>query len=487
MIPEPTDTPEVAEESSYVGRAFEIQGMASRPTQLFRISLALLGSALGYLTYTSKVEDQLQIFLGLLVVILGFLPGLIWVRHARFELPAFETFMVTMVPAYGIPLVSGHDQLLTYDRDTITKTAIAVLLFQAVAITTFLKTTAKPKRTALWRKNAVSGEISKYLGYGMFLAIAYTLAENFTNWIPDNLEGPIRAVCFGLGIIATFVGCRRWGQGELPHYKKTGFALQLAVLVASSLVSLFLVQALSTLLLALLGYVSGSKKFPLAATVILLPLFAVLHQGKSAMRDKYWGGNAPLPTIADLPAFFGEWINDGLLPAPNGGATLEKHTLLDRTSLIQIICLVVSVTPDKRPYLYGETYAQVPGQFVPRIFWPEKPVGHISTYTLAIYYGLQRVEDTQRTTIGFGLLAEAYANFGFGGICMIGYVFGGLYKKISGWASESPILSYPGMILIVLMAWSFQDELTLSIWLSSLWQACAVICVVPFTLNQLSL
>ncbi|MGA2694233.1 MAG: O-antigen polysaccharide polymerase Wzy, partial [Opitutaceae bacterium] len=398
-----------------------------------------------------------------------------------------ETFMVTTVPAYGIPLVSGHDQLQTYEQDTITKTAIAVVLFQAVAITAFLMTEARPKRTPLWRRNAVSGEITNYLGYGMFLAIAYSLVENFTDLIPDNLEGPIRAICFGIGIIATFVGCRRWGQGELQHYKKMGFAVQLAVLVASSLVSLFLVQAISTLLLALLGYVSGSKKFPLMATAILLPIFAILHQGKSTMREKYWDGGAPRPTAADLPAFFGEWINDGLATAPTGGPIVEKHTLLDRTSLIQIMCLVISVTPDKRPYLYGETYAQIPGQFVPRIFWPGKPVGHISTYTLAIYYGLQRVEDTQRTTIGFGLLAEAYANFGFGGVCIVAYVFGALFKKISGWASESPILSYPGMILIVLMAWSFQDELTLSIWLSSLWQACAVVCVVPFMLNKLSM
>ena len=116
MIPEPTDVPEVAEGSSHVGHAFEIRGITKRPTQLFRISLLLLGSALVYLTYTTKVDDQGQILLGLLVIILGFVPGLIWVRHAQFELPAFETFMVTTVPAYGIPLVSGHDQLQTYEQ-----------------------------------------------------------------------------------------------------------------------------------------------------------------------------------------------------------------------------------------------------------------------------------------------------------------------------------------------------------------------------------
>ena len=361
-----------------------------------------------------------------------------------------------------------------------------MVLYQVIAIATYLVMPAPPKRSRIWSRNVVSGDISKFLGYGMALSTAYTIVDQFTTWIPLNLEGPIRAVCFGLGIIATFIECRRWGQGDLPRYEKSIFVVQLVIQVIFNLVSLFLVQAISTLILALLGYVSGSKRFPVVAVAVLLPVFAILHQGKSAMRDKYWEGHAPEPTVLQLPGFFSEWIADGFATAKTGDIPVEKHSLLDRTSLIQILCLVVSITPDRQPYLDGETYAQVPAQFVPRILWMgsgEKPVGHISTYTLAVYYGLQRMEDTEKTTIGFGLLTEAYANFGFIGIGLLAFVFGASFKKICGWASESPILSYPGMILIVLVAWSFQDELTLSIWLSSLYQACAVVCVVPFMLK----
>ena len=31
------------------------------------------------------------------------------------------------------------------------------------------------------------------------------------------------------------------------------------------------------------------------------------------------------------------------------------------------------VTPEQLPYLNGETYSHVPGQFVPRFFWPGNP------------------------------------------------------------------------------------------------------------------
>jgi hypothetical protein len=486
MTQETPETPAPPERSDLIGNVAHVGAAGSKSPRLFLVSVALVAGLLGYLAYTAKVADPIHLQLGLLIIILGFLPGLLWVRTAQFGLPVFETFMATTVSAYGIPLVSGHEQLAGYDVGTITLAALSVILFQLVGIATYLAMSAKPKTSRLWRDNVLSGDLSKYLGYGMFLSTAYSVVDQFTTWIPANLEGPVRAVCYGLGIIATFVECRRWGQGTLPRHEKSVFIVQLVIQIIFNLVSLFLVQAISTLILALLGYVSGSKKFPIVIVAVLLPAFAILHQGKSAMREKYWEGHSPAPTFAQLPAFFTEWFSDGLVTAQPGDAPVEKHTLLDRTSLIQILCLVVSITPDRQPYLYGETYAQIPDQFVPRILWMgegEKPVGHISTYTLAVYYGLQRMEDTQKTTIGFGLLTEAYANFGLFGVAGISFLFSAFFRKICGWAAESPILSYPGMILIVLSAWSFQDELTMSIWLTSLYQACLVVCAVPYFLK----
>jgi hypothetical protein len=484
MNEEPTGPEDAQGEIAPSGPAFRIPSTAVQSIKLFRLTLVSLGALIAYLIYNAKVSETLQLDLGILIVVLGFLPGLLWIKRAEYHLPIFETFIATTITAYGIPLISGHEQLQYYDSATITKAAFAVVLFQLVAIMTYTAWRASPKRGRFWREDAFSGDFSKYLSYGMTLSIAYSVVDQFTDWVPDDLEGPIRAICFGFGIIATFVQSRRWGLGQLPTYARTGFIMQLTALVVLNVASLFLVQGISTLILALLGYVSASKKFPVAATIILLPIFTVLHQGKTAMRLKYWEGQAPKPTLVQLPDFFGEWFTDGLAGRPTGDAPAEKVSLLDRTSLIQILCLVVSATPERLPFINGETYAQIPGQFVPRFFWPGKPVGHVSTNTLAVYYGLQRIEDTEKTTIAFGLLAEAYSNFGLLGVSLVAFVFGGAFKKISGWAAESPILSYPGLILIVLMAWSFQDEFTLSIWLSSFYQACVVVCIVPFALNR---
>jgi hypothetical protein len=486
MNSDPLPAAEPEEHPDLVGNVGWVRAAKTKSKRHFHVALALAGALLVYLGYAAKVSDPIHLQLGLTIVALGLLPGLLWVKRAQFGLPVFETFMATTVSAYGIPLITGHDQLANYDVATITSAAIAVIVYQIVGIVTYITIPAKPKKTRLWTEPALSGDLSKYLGYGMFLATAYSVVDQFTGWIPYNMEGPIRAVCYGLGTIATFIECQRWGHGTLPRHEKTIFIVQLIVQMIFNLVSLFLVQAMSTLLLALLGYVSGSKKFPVLAVAVLLPVFAILHQGKSAMRAKYWDTDNPTPNLSQMPGFFSEWVSDGLATAKPGDTPKEKHTLLDRTSLIQILCLVVSITPDRQPYMNGETYAQIPAQFVPRILWfgeGEKPMGHISTYTLAVYYGLQSMEDTQKTTIGFGLLTESYANFGMFGVVFVAFIFSAAFKKVCVWAAESPILSYPGMVLIVLSAWSFQDELTASIWLTSLWQACLVVCAVPYILK----
>jgi hypothetical protein len=46
------------------------------------------------------------------------------------------------------------------------------------------------------------------------------------------------------------------------------------------------------------------------------------------------------------------------------------------------------------------------------------------------------------------------------------------------------MLSNAGLVLVLLMAWSFQSELTLSIWLSSLFQAIIAVLGVPFVLRH---
>lgn len=454
----------------------------SRP--LFTAGMAALTAALGYFAVSSNAEDPLHLYFGLLILVGATLPSLRWARQGDFRLPVFEVFMLTGVNTYAIPLLTGHQHLAQYSDADITTTALGVLFFQAVANLTYFATKARPKTTPAWTEEVIAKNITDYLEYGMIITTTYTAVVLLTDWIPRDLVGVLRAVCYGVGIMTSFILSRMWGQGLLPPQKKTVFVVLLVLQVIFSWTALFLIGGMSILILTFLGYVTGSKRLPIVPMAVAIIAAGTLHNGKSAMRLKYWEGRAPMPTLTEIPAFYSEWIGYSLDPEISR-KTKETNAILQRTSLMHILCLVVSYTPDRRPYLEGKTYGQIPGQFVPRFFWPEKPVGHISTHTLSIYYGLQDEESTGKTTVAFGLLSEAYANFGFFGLALIGALFAYAFKKIGDWSIYSPLLSYPGLFQIVLMAWSFQAELTLSVWITSLYQACIAVLGVPFLVRNL--
>lgn len=445
--------------------------------RLYRFGLYALIGCVAYFIFTTKTEEALHLYLGLLIFVLAAVPGLIWAKRNETSFPIFEVFMLTFANTYSLPLLSGHQQLAFYDSDIITTAACAVLLFQVVGLVTYLQISCRPKSTPFWTEEVISEEYSRFLSYGMALTSAYTALSTFFNVIPTDLIGVLRAVFYGVGIISTFVTCRRWGAGTLPRHDKYFFLFNLLLQFAFLITSLLLIAGISLLVLAVLGYVSGSKRLPILPLVLLLPVLAVLHNGKGAMRAKYWD-HSIRPELADIPSFFVDWIGYGLSSTGQQDARVTAR-LLERTSLFHIICLVVDRTPGHQEFLYGQTYKDIPGQFVPRYFWPEKPVAHISTNTLSKYYGLQSEEATTKTTIAFGLLAEAYANYGLYGVGILAFVFAGLLRLVTGWGANSPMLSYGGLLLVMLMAWSFQVELTLSIWLTSLFQGCVAILGIP--------
>lgn len=461
----------------------ETAAQRKRSRALFSTGVAGLVGFCVYYGATAKVEDPIHMYLGLGIAVLSALPALAWAKRARYTLPVFEVFLLTSLSAYAIPLLSGHEQLQRFDPETLTSAALLVLLYLIASNLTYVAVSARPKRTIAWRREIVSRDISKFLGYGMILATAYTIISQFTGWITNEYGNILRSVAFGVGNIACFVQSRRWGLGELPHQEKVSFGLLLFAQVFFGSASLLLVNGLSLLLLSLLGYISGARRIPFLPVLVGLAITGVLHNGKSAMRDKYWGPhgmNRNDVKISDLPEFYSNWFTFGFQPPTEDPTKSKNAKLFERASLFHIMCQVVAITPERQPYLNGETYTYVFAQFVPRPFWPDKPSAHIATNRLAVYYGLQSTEDTSKTTVGFGLVTEAYANFGFFGVAVLGIVFATAFKKITVWSSESPILSYPGLFMIVLMAWSFMTEYTLSIWLSSMWTAVVVVLGVPF-------
>lgn len=459
-----------------------------RAHQLFLFGIGGLVLALGYYGATAKVSDPFHLYQGLLIFTLASLPSLLWARRGGRQLPVFEVQMITGVSTFALPLLSSHEQMAQYTPEVVRSAAQVVLLYQVVAIVTHSLIKGRPGRTAFYTDPVLSHGVQKFLSTGLVLSTLYTFINVFyEGLIPYDLNSIFRAAFAGIGLISTFIEMRRWGLGQLKYGEAGMISFLLAAQVIMQISTLFLAAGMGILLLALLGYVSGSKKIPLAPVAAALVLLGILHNGKSVMRERYWDttGQHRQAEFSDLPSFYTDWFTEGLTVHEESEEKKQGTAkLLDRSSLIQMLCLVVSETPERRPYLEGETYALIPGQFVPRFFWPGKPPGHVATNMLSIYYGLQDETSTKSTTIGFGFVAEAYANYGLFGVGVIAFLVGAFYKKIQVLTANADPFSYAGLFLVVLMAWSFQTEYTMAIWLSSFYQACVAVMGIPFLLRN---
>jgi hypothetical protein len=452
--------------------------------RLFQQALVAAAVIVLALWWTARNTHDWAFILGTAICVLAMLPTLVWTRTMGYNYPIFEIFIATNVTSYGVPLMTEHDAVVLFDERVRQDAALAVIAFLIAASLAYYATRAHPRTTPLWTQQVLERPNKQWMLRGLVLATVYTLVVPYLYVPPPGVEGILRAVLFGIGMSCTFIIAVAWGLGRLQRGEKTLVAACLALqflLLSSSLV---LRAGTSIVLLAFVGHFFGARRIPYVVLTVVLVVLAILNIGKYDLRKTYWTPDFQYqPGFSELPGFYTEWMQAGLHPKVQTDTKASK-LLLERNSLLQILCLVIDRTPEYLPHLDGKTYAQIPGQFMPRIFWPEKPRGHISTYTLSIYYGLQDEEATYETTIAFGFLPEAYANFGFWGVVGFGVVFGFCFRMITLWSARSPIFSYAGLMLILLTAWSFQTELTLSGWLASLFQGAISIFAFVFVFRR---
>ncbi len=459
--------------------------VASGRHQLYKTALIAAGGLVAYAIYKGWNLPAEHLGLSLLCILIALWPGLKWLQSQPYQFPAFEAFMLTCIPSYAMPLISDHEALATYGDAVITKGMVTVIVFQLCALFAFSRTIAHPQRGPFWNDALFTRDITAWLPPGLWLNTLYIALSRFTELIPYDIDSVLRAIFFGISTSCTFLLARRWGSDELERGIKVNIFLALLIAAVLQLSTLYLIGTIASSLVFFLAYISAGKRIPVLALGLLFVALTVLHNGKAPMREKYWAFGAPQLQFSDLPDFYSEWLDHGLAPFREHGEEVEKRALLERASLLQIICLVVESTDRGLPFMAGETYGYVAPMLVPRFFWPGKPSGQITGKRLGIHFGLQNEDSAKTTSIGFGIIAEAYANFGFFGGILLGLFIGSANKIITIWTRNSPLLSNGGFIMILLMAWSIQVELPMSGWVSSFYQASICVLGIPYVIRRL--
>ncbi len=264
----------------------------------------------------------------------------------------------------------------------------------------------------------------------------------------------------GFFLVAMFVG-----SGAIRGFWKLLFwgLLALNCLISASA---FLLSAPATVIAAVaLGLYWSTGRVPWRFLTIVIVLLSFFNLGKFTMRERYWQDeDAQVRHIGltEMPRYYLEWANAsaamlGAAERPDAfgrpGVPSGRQTLLERINNLQNLLFVIRGTDAEHiPTLNGATYTLIPALLIPRMFWPEKPRTHEGQVMLNVHFERQDLNSTFSTYVAWGLLAEAYGNFGaITGALILGLALGVACAWAENYSARKLLLSLEGFLCFTLL------------------------------------
>jgi hypothetical protein len=455
-----------------------------RKRQLHRSCWCILLALLGYEWFGVHPESVLDNIGATLMTITALYPALLWCSGRAQGMPIFPFFALTHTWTHALPMVTNHPTVMTYSADSRFLASLTVAGFLAIGTWVWFGYVSITPSLPHSYRLLPSKKGDNFFFSILIVAVVYTAGVN-GGWLfqilPGSLFTIIRSAVLGLMALASFILAYRLGNQELSRKQSILFILLLASYMVADAISLLLVGASSVFIIAIIAYIISSRKIPVLPIAIAMVCLTFLHYGKSEMRTKYWAEGNHQVQIWEYPAWYSEWTGYSLTYIGQkelGNESEEKSSFVERSSVIQMLLLAQAKSPKVVPYMNGETYSIVPQLLVPRILNPNKLTSHEGTTLLSMHYGLQTREMTEKTTIGWGLVAEAYANFGVLGCAGLAFVLGTLYGKVSRWTINAPILSAQSLLGVLFMTFAFQSEWSAGVYAASFSQAGMVLIII---------
>ncbi len=390
------------------------------------------------------------------------LPSFLWMNYGAFGIPVLPVVAALYYLYYAMPLIVG-DTLQIYKTSELVSAGLSVGCFltaASLAALPFMGATrhkARPApatRAARYARSikersshniALVDDLYRLIFVGLAAGIAFNaaIAAGKLGFL-GSFSGVARACVFPLTYVACYLTGYARGAGLLRGQRWLLACGGVLAVTALSMSSLFLVGGAMNIAAIMLGYVLGTKRLPWVGLAVAFAVLSILNAGKGDVREAYWARNSQTvenASLTEIPGMLADWFVYGIGNIGSSART-RSPSLLERTSLLHMVLAVQEATPRVIPYLEGETYAMLPAMLVPRFLEPDKIESQAVLNLLSVRYGRETAEDTAKTTIGWGMVAEAYANFGNLGVVVVGAVFGalcGFLMRLSATAGPTSI------------------------------------------------
>jgi hypothetical protein len=420
---------------------------------------------------------------GLLVGVAALAPAYLWCSGRVLGMPIYPVFAITHLWTCAIPILEGRRLIGTYSPNQQFVACLTVAGYLILGTLVWYSIVKSSKAFSSKRYLTLEGDAAESFFLTSFIASTLFMQGFSGGWfyfLDSGTFSILRGTLLGLNSIATFVLAYRWGTREMARKRIMLFTLALAMFIVSSAATLLIVGALTGFVLAVIGFSLGRRQVPILVIALALLCLVVLHYGKGPMRAKYFVEDRDaLVQPWQYPSWFAEWFRYSADALTSNAAEADApQSFLDRSGTIHLLLLTQDATDKGVPHLNGDTYTIIPRLLIPRFLDPEKPGSHEGTSLLNIQYGVQTREATATTTIGWGLLNEAYANFGLPGCAGLAMILGIFYGAMARWSLNTPILSARSLFTMMLLNFAIQTEFSASVYVTALFQSSVPLVVV---------
>lgn len=428
------------------------------------------------LTAANTGEERLAY---LLLVSAAVLPTVLWIRAGASGIPVLPTVALMHIAYFAVPVVKGNAAIQEYEPWEILRASATVsLLLVAAAAPWWLLTRQARASHSVALGAATERQLIRLMFLGLAVGVVFHVAviSGWLGWL-GSFFGLVRSVALTFTTVACYLlGIGRAG-GVLRGKAWAVAVAGLLIIMLLNWSSLFLVGGVMFVLAAALGYTISAKRVSWLAVAVAVIVVTVLHAGKAEMRENYWEGGTNfggINSVTQVPKLFGEWVGEGSGALFSGAGGQD---IVDRVSLLHMLLLVQRLTPDYIEFLEGESYALLPAMLVPRFLAPDKIASQAGMELLNIRYGIQTAEDASVTAIGWGLIPEAYANFGYLGVVGVALAMGAFAGALTRWSAGASVVSLPVLSTIAAMMNLINMEPDLAYLLTNLWQSFAAVLI----------
>lgn len=430
------------------------------------------------LIWTARQRDPVVFGAAVLVAAAAVYPFYFWLMGWSQGLPMWPVFAFITGITAALPMVQAPEVLFDYTSAEILVGGMTVTGFILLGTVVWLTLTGRPDAPPAHVLMISRQHSERYLFAFILSGVLFQMNE-LAWWVnlPGNSMQVVRGISMSLNTMGIFVLAFYQGRGLLNKAQQIALAALTAATALLMASGLILAQAIIAVAMYVLGLTLGSGKIPWKAIAIFFCVAALLHPGKYTMRRIYWGEEREKQlTLSALPSYYWEWLGYGLEEAGvkkrPGAATGEEETpssIFERGGNLHMLLLVQKKSPREVPFLNGITYEPIPRLLIPRFIDDQKGLSHAGNVLLTVNYGLQTLEQTATTSIGWGLVPEAYANFGYLGVAMLALLLGGFYGFVAKFTIGVPMTSLRFVIGLLVLAASTRAD-TMGVFITSQFQ-----------------